>query len=101
MRATLLLLALATPAFAEDPVVLGPLGADPESCAAFVGLDEGGRVKALMGVEPLGDDIGQEDEAAARDWADAVAHQCAGHPEMKLTDAAAAANAEMTGEDDN
>lgn len=102
MRPALIALALvAAPAFAGDPVSLGPLGQDPETCEQFVGLDEDGRVKALMGVQPLGDDIGAEDEAAARDWADAVARQCAGHPEMKLTEAADAANAEITGEDDD
>ncbi len=92
---------LAAPAFAEEALSPGPLGADPETCEKFVALDEGGRVRALMAIEPFGDDIGAEDEQAARDWADAVARECRGHPERMLIEAATAANTAITGEDDN
>ena len=101
MRLVLLLALLAAPALAGEPISPGPLGRDAETCGAFVALDQGGRVNALTAIEPFGDDIGAADEQAARDWADAVARECRGRPERKLEDAAAAANAEITGEDDD
>ncbi|TPE49758.1 hypothetical protein [Amaricoccus solimangrovi] len=93
------LLLIGAAARAEEAISPGPLGQDAETCADFVALDEGDRVGALTAIEPFGDDIGAEDEAAARDWADEVARQCEGHPDLSLTAAAAAANLSL-GEDD-
>lgn len=100
MRLILSLLALpclAAAAAAQEPLSLGPLGSDAMTCAQYEAMDDGGRIGALRGVEPFGDDIGAEDEQGARDWADEVARQCAGHGDRSLSEAAALANQTLTG----
>ncbi|PZQ51481.1 MAG: hypothetical protein DI556_04790 [Rhodovulum sulfidophilum] len=90
----------AVPGPAAAQLAPGPDQTDTTRCAAYEALDDGGRVAALRGVEPFGDDIGAEDEQAARDWADEVARQCAGHPDRSLTEAATLANDTLTQDDD-
>jgi hypothetical protein len=94
-------LAFMTAAYAQEPMAPGPDEADAMRCARYESMDDGGRIAALQAIEPFGDDIGSEDEQAARDWADEVARQCHGHPDLSLTEAANAANQNLTGEDDN
>lgn len=95
--AVLVLPWIAAAALAQEPLSPGPLGSDAMTCAQYEAMDDGGRVAALRGVEPFGDDIGAEDEQGARDWADEVARQCAGHADRSLSEAAAAANQSLTG----
>jgi hypothetical protein len=86
MRLVLIAL-LAAPAAAQSPSEV----LDPDTCGAYVALDDAARVQVLMTIEPFGDDLDAEDQDAARRWADEVAAACHGHPDRPLSDAAAAA----------
>lgn len=98
MRALLLALPLVAGAVtARAQITEGPDQADPMTCAAYTAMDDGGRIAALQGIEPFGDDIGAADEQAARDWADEVGRQCDGHPDLPLSEAANAANTSLEG----
>lgn len=89
MQRIFLALALAaTPALAQIEFS-GEPGAT--TCGAFTAMDSAGRQQALIGVQPLGDDIAGADPALAAQWADEVAAACAGHPDRPLSDAAATA----------
>ncbi len=86
MRLALIAL-LAAPAAAQTPSEV----LDPDTCGAYVALDDAARIEVLTTIEPFGDDLDAEDAGAARQWADAVAAACDGHPDRPLSDAAAAA----------
>jgi hypothetical protein len=90
MQRTLLALALAaaTPALAQIEFSEEP-GAT--TCGAFTAMDSAARQQALVGVEPVGGELVGAGPAIARQWSDAVAAACAGHPERPLADAAAQA----------
>ena len=88
---------LASAAFAQEPITEGPDQADAMTCGAYMAMDDGGRIAALQAIEPFGDDIGAADEQAARDWADEVGRQCDGHPDLRLSEAANAANTSLEG----
>jgi hypothetical protein len=79
---------LAAPAHAQGALAPAPLPGAP-TCGAFLAIgDYPGRLQALAGIQPLGDEIDAQDEAASRQWADAVAAACEGHPDRPLADAA-------------
>jgi hypothetical protein len=90
-RLALAFLAAAAPALAQAPLEADPLPGGP-TCAAFLAMpDYPSRIRALSTIQPLGDEIGAEDEAASRAWADEVAAACEGHAGRPLAEAAAAA----------
>ena len=74
---------MAVPAFAQ-----GGLFADGMTCARFAALDAADQVQVLSTVEPMGDDIEADDQAASEQWAATVASACADHPDRMVTDAA-------------
>lgn len=83
-------LVLGGPVAAET---LAPLdtGSGMKTCGEFMQLDFPGRVTALTGIEPLGDEIDPSDENAAKQWANRVAEACGDDAARPLEDAAAAA----------
>jgi hypothetical protein len=87
MRFALIALAAAAPAVAQSPSSL----LDPDTCGAYVALDDPARIQMLTTIEPFGDDIDAEDQDAAMQWADEVGAACDGHPNRPLSDAAIAA----------
>ena len=74
---------------AQSAVPLAPVPGGPD-CRAFVRLNSVAQLAMLQTIEPLGDEIDAADEAA-KQWARDVGTACAGHPEMPLAEAAAAA----------
>ncbi len=82
----ILLLALMTScgaALAQE----GPY-ADQTDCQQFLTMDTATRLELLSQIEPLGDDIEPDDQAATNQWVHDVSKACEGHPDMALTAAA-------------
>ena len=58
------------------------------TCAQFSGMDFDGQMAALSAFPTAGDDMGAEDQGAAKDWARTVEKACEGRPDALLADVA-------------
>lgn len=62
--------------------------ADQTSCAQFTAMAVSEQLGLLSTLEPFGDEIDAEDEAASKSWAADVTAACQGHPDRMLPEAA-------------